>query len=215
MRTETGNSRGGLVIVISLLAVSLAVPASTAAQSNSGAKEEHVKVVAHLALPGVHVNSMFVQHSNGKYFLYLHRPARKAFALIDVTRPNKPVIVERATMSEPAHVSVDAAPNNPALVIAVAPDVPPALTRVTADPGAGSQAVVLPTETVRFVDLSEPNHPKTIKSFSGVTSFLPDDSRRLVYIVNREGLWIVSHRQSQPMPLCTSEDALTQDPNCQ
>jgi len=215
MRTETGMLRGGLVIVISLLAVSLGAPALLEAQSNPAVAQEHVKVVGHLALPGIHVNEMFVQHRNGKYYLYLHRPAKKAFALVDVTRPNRPVVVERATMTEPPRVRVDVDPNNPALVIAVAPEGHPALTSVKADPGTGQQAAVLPTDTVRFVDLTNPKNPKTIKSFSGVTSFLPDDSRKLVYIVNGEGLWIVRHRQSQPMPLCTSEDALMQDPNCQ
>jgi hypothetical protein len=75
--------------------------------------------------------------------------------------------------------------------------------------------VVLPTETVRLVDLSDPKHPKTLKTFTGVTSMLPDDSRKLIYIVNSEGLWLVRHRQSRPMPMCTSADSLIQDPNCQ
>lgn len=215
MRTETSSIRGGLVIVISLLAVSLATPAITAAQSNQGAIEEHVKVVAHLPLPGVHVNEMFTQHRDDKYYLYLHRPTRKAFALVDVTKPEKPVLVDKAALSEPPRVSVDVDSNSPALAIAVAPENHTALTPAKADSSAGPQPVVLPTETVKLLDLSDPRHPKTLKSFSGVTSFLPDDSRRLIYIVNQEGLWIVSHRQSRPMPLCTSEDALMQEPNCQ
>ncbi len=215
MRTETCGYRGGLVIVISLLALSLAAPATTAAQSSAGPVQEHVKVLAHLALPGMHVNEMFVQHRNDRDYLYLHRPTRKAFALIDVTRPNKPVLVERAMLSEPPHGRVDVDPNNPAIVISVAPEDHPAVAPSKAEPDAGTQPAVLPTETIRFLDLSDPQHPKTLKSFSGVTSFLPDDARKLVYIVNQEGLWIVSHRQSRPMPLCTSEDALMQDPNCQ
>jgi hypothetical protein len=34
-------------------------------------------------------------------------------------------------------------------------------------------------------------------------------------LVNEEGLWIISHRMLRPMPLCTSEDALTPFPDCQ
>jgi hypothetical protein len=199
--------------MISLLVLWLAAPANAAAQANSSEAEEHVKVVAHIELPRMHVNSMFVQHRDNKYYLYLHRPTRQAFAVVDVTKPEKPVIVERAAMSEPPHTRVDVNPAEPSLAISVTPEDNPARP-ASADTG-GAPTVVLPTETVTLLNLSDPKHPKILKSFTGVTSFLTDDSRRLIYIVNQEGLWIVRHRQTQPMPFCTSADALTQEPNCQ
>jgi hypothetical protein len=54
--------------------------------------------------------------------------------------------------------------------------------------------------------MSDPKNAKTLKTFKGVTSIYPDDGRTLVYLVNGEGLWIISHRMLRPMPLCTSED---------
>ena len=215
MRTTTCRNWGGLVIVISLFAALLLVPANAAAQSRSGTAEEHVKVVAHMELPGMHVNGMFVQHRDDRDYLYLHRPTRKAFAVVDVTKAQKPVLVERETLSEPVHTRVEVSAVEPLLAIAVGPEDNaagrPSKTNSANDPSS----TVLPTETVRLLDLSDPQHPKTLKTFTGVTSFLPDDARRLIYIVNQEGLWIVSHRQSRPMPFCTSADALTQQPNCQ
>ncbi len=215
MRTVTCRNWGGLAIVISLLSMMLALPSSVAAQSSPGAIEE-VKVIGHLKLTGIHVNEMFVQHRNDKDYLYLHRPTRQAFALVDVTKPGKPVLIERTTLAEEprAQVNVDAA--NPSLAIAVAPEdragvVP---TKATAG-GAPAQAVALPTETLRIMDLSDPKHARVLKTFAGVTSFLPDDSRKLIYIVSGDELTIVRHRQLRPMPLCTSEDALTFEPNCQ
>jgi len=215
MKTLTCRNWGGLGIVISLLAILLALPAVVAAQSKSGEAEESVKVIAHIELPRMHVNSMFVQRRDDKYFLYLHRPTKQAFAVVDVTRPEKPVLVERATLSEPAHSNVQVNAAEPLLAISVTPEDNPGARAASASSGGEPAAVILPTETVKLLDLSNPKHPKTLKSFNGVTSYLPDDSRKLIYIVNQEGLTIVRHRQSQPMPFCTSADALTQEPNCQ
>jgi hypothetical protein len=33
--------------------------------------------------------------------------------------------------------------------------------------------------------------------------------------VNNDGLWIVSHHMTHPLPLCNSESALTPEPDCQ
>jgi len=201
--------------VFSLLALFLAATPDGAAQSGKGATEEQVKVVGHLVLPGIHVNSMFTQSRNGKHYLYLHRPTRQAFALVDVSKPEKPVLMEKATLTEAPQARVDVNPANPTLAIAVAPEGQEAATVVQTKSGETAPAVVLPTETIKLLDLSVPKHPRTLKTFTGVTSMLPDDNRKLIYIVNNEGLWIVRHQQSRPMPLCTTEDALIQDPNCQ
>lgn len=215
MRTMTCRNWGGLVTVISLLAALLALPAILAAQSNSQT-DEQVKVVAHLKLQGIHVNEMFVQHRDDKDYLYLHRPTRQAFAVVDVSKPESPVLVERATMAEASRAQVGVEMMNPALAIAVAPEehahAVPAKAAASED---AKPAANLPTETLRLMDLSNPKHPRVLKMFSRVTSFLPDDSRRLIYIVSGDELTIVRHWQSRPMPLCTSEDALTQEPNCQ
>jgi hypothetical protein len=214
MRTLTCRNWGGLGIVISLLAIVLALPATVAAQTNSGTNEE-VKVIAHLPLSGIHVNEMFLQRRGNKDYLYLHRPTRQAFALVDVSKPEKPVLLERVALQEPARTQVDLDASNPLLAISVAPDDHPHPMQAKANADGQPGAASLPTETLRLLDLSNPKNPRVLKSFSGVTSFLPDDSRKLIYIVNQEGLTIVRHRQSRPMPLCTSEDALTQEPNCQ
>jgi hypothetical protein len=215
MKTQTCMIRGGVVMVICLFAIVWAAVPGGAAQSSQGSGEEQVKLVGHLALPGIHVNSMFTQSRNGKYYLFLHRPTRQAFALVDVSKPDKPVLLEKATLTEAPLARVDVNPANPTLAIAVAPEEKGGTTAAQTNSGEAAPAVVLPTETVRLVDLSDPKHPKTLKTFTGVTSMLPDDARRLIYIVNHEGLWVVRHQQSHPMPLCTTEDALIQAPNCQ
>jgi hypothetical protein len=68
---------------------------------------------------------------------------------------------------------------------------------------------------VNVIDLSDPKHPRTIRTFNGVTSILPDDARKLVFITNNEGLWVLSHKQPYHVPLCTSEDVMNPNPDCQ
>jgi hypothetical protein len=198
-----------------LLAMILPAAPDGAAQSNPGSVEERIKVVAHLALPKMHVNQMFVQQRGEKHYLYLHRPTRQAFALVDVSKPDKPVLLERAILQEPEHGRVSSPPSESALAITVTAEDHSGAGGDNTKPPAAPAPVVLPTETVRLVDLSDPKHPKTLKTFKNVTSMLPDDSRKLIYIANDEGLWIVSHKQVQPMPFCTSAMVMTPNPNCQ
>ena len=93
-----------------------------------------------------------------------------------------------------------------ALALAVTPDQ---------TEGQSVEARPLPTETVQLLNMSDPKNVKVMKTFKGVTSIYPDDGRKLVYLVNSDGLWIVSHRMTRPLPLCSSESALTPLPDCQ
>jgi hypothetical protein len=193
-------------LAILLLTLSVVIP-MTAAQTSSGSSHEVVKVVGHLPLEGMHVNQMFVQQRDGKYFLYLHRPMKEVFAVVNVSHPDKPVLLSRNALKVTSGSQVQPPATGSVLALTVTPDAGPG----QATPGA----VPLPTETVQLVDMSDPKNVKTLKTFKGVTSMYPDDGRKLVYLVNEEGLWIISHRMLRPMPLCTSEDALTPFPDCQ
>lgn len=189
-----------------LMSLYVGVP-NAAGQTSTNSPQEHIKVVGHLPLNGMQVNQMFVQQRDSKYFLYLHRPAKDAFALVDVTKPDKPVLLNPNALKEAPGSQVQLPAGGSHLVLAVTPE------------GGAAQAtpagVPLPTETVQFVDMSNPKSAKSLQTFKGVTSVYSDDARKLVYLVNAEGLWIVRHRLTRPMPLCTSEDALTPQPNCQ
>ena len=175
--------------------------------------EERIKILANLPLPDMHVNQMFAQQRGSKQFLFLHRPYRQAFALVDVTKPGKPVLLERVTLEQAPGGRLEAPKAESTLAVSVTPEDEAAAG--TQPPAATAPKVVLPKETVRLVDLSDPQHPKTIKTFTGVTSMLPDEARHLIYLVNADGLWIISHRETQAMPFCTSTNALMNAPNCQ
>ena len=201
--------RAGVIVLPVLLLVS----ASPVTPQSSGQTEERIKVVGHLPLPGMHVNQMFVQLRGSKHYLYLHRPNRQAFALVDVSHAEKPVLLERATLEAAGAGETEVSKAESTLAVTVTPEEGSAPR--SRPPGAEAPKVVLPAETVRLIDLSDPKHPRTLKTFSGVTSMLPDDARHLIYLVNSEGLWIISHRETQAMPYCTSTTALMNAPNCQ
>jgi hypothetical protein len=191
------------IIFLSLLLGGLRAPS----QTSSGSPQEHVKVLAHLPLDGMRVNHMFVQQRGNKFYLYLHRPTKEGFVLVDVTNPDKPVLLSRDALKEPPGSQVLPPEGGSVLALTVTPEGGSA--------HAAPASVQLPTETVQFVDMSNPKSATTLKTFKGVTSVYPDDARKLVYLVNTEGLWIISHRMVRPLPLCNSEEALNPLPDCQ
>jgi hypothetical protein len=167
-----------------------------------------VSVAGHLELQGMSVKHIFVQQRGSKHFLLLRRADKNAFAIVDVTNPGNPILTDRSALPEPAGGSVDLPAQGSALAIAFVPDSASAAA-------AGKPTNSLPTETVRLIDLGDPRHPKTVKTFNNVTSVASDDGRKLVFLVNNEGLWVISHFRNRPLPLCTSESEIQPLPDCQ
>jgi len=213
MMIHVGNRRAGITALTLLTTIFLAAAVSATAQTTEPI-QKRVKVIGHLALPGMHVNQMFLQQRGDHYYLYLHRPIKQAFAVVEVTKPDKPVLLEQAALNEGPGTQVEMVKSEAVLAVSVTPEVP-AGANGAAPAAAPAPEVKLPTETVRLVDLSDPKNPKVIKTFTGVTSMVPDDLRRLMYIVNNEGLWVVFHPEERRIPYCGSEAALMIQPNCQ
>lgn len=167
------------------------------------------KVIAHLALSGASPRQMFLQQAGRKQYLYLQQPAQEALTVVDVTKPTKPKIVSHVLGENLTLVSSGLAiaekPNNSAAVDA-------SRTTGGAEGARGGGSV---SESVRVLDVSDPAHPRTVQTFSGVTSVLPDDAHGLIYVANGEGIWILSHQQVLRRHLCGSSDAISSAiPNC-
>ncbi|HXO04389.1 MAG TPA: hypothetical protein VN884_02035 [Candidatus Sulfotelmatobacter sp.] len=144
---------------------------------------EKTTVLTHIPIPGSPVRQIFLQQDNGKQYLYLQQNVH--FTVVDVTDPKNPKIVERIAAGGKLE-EVGAG-----LVIAIKSDTP----------GQGS----VPTQTVKLLDLTDPKNPRTVKQFDGVTSLFSEDGRKLVYLTNSEGLWVVKHSESRPLPMCNSD----------
>jgi len=191
-------------LVVSILAFAVSFGAKPALTTHA---QEQIKVAGHLELPGIHVRHMFLQQRGDKYYLFLRRVDKNDFAIVDITEPTKPVLVERNSLKEPPGGDVEMPSPGSALAIAFVPDS-------SSSAAASPAAAKLPTETIHLIDLSDPKRPKTIRTFKGVTSVATDDGRKLVFLVNDEGLWVVSHHRNRPLPLCTSEAEISSMPEC-
>jgi len=149
-------------------------------------------------LQGMPVKQILQQQRGEKGYLFLRRADENAFAIVDVTNAAKPVLLDRNALPEPTGGNISLPPSGSALAIAFVPDRRSGSTAAASAPGAAN----LPTETVRLIDLSDPRHPNMVRTFEGVTSVAIDDSRKLVFLANNGGLWIVSHRELT-LPLCS------------
>jgi hypothetical protein len=186
---------GGLVPLASLLSLASVSPSAarqTQQKQQKKSSEEEIKVLANMPLQDTKVNQMFVKEWNNKTYLYLHQPKEDTYMLVDVTNPANPTVVSRDAIK-------GSAPEGPVA------DSPLAITTTkeeTKEEGSAKAVAELPTQTINFVDLTNPKDLKTVKTFKGVTSIYSDDANKLVYLVNGEGLWIVRHRNTSALPVC-------------
>ena len=171
--------------------------------------QEQIIVAGRLDLQGIQVKQMFLQQRDDKSYLFLRRADQNAFAIVDVTNPNHSVLAGKNALQDLAGGSVELPPPESTLAIVFVPE------QSSTSVASGTLASDVTLMNVRLIDLSDPREPKTMKVFNSVTSVASDDGRELVFLANNEGLWIVSHHQNRPLPMCTSESAIEALPNCQ
>jgi len=183
------------------------VPGANAKHRAVKHSEQSTTVVAHLALSGAPANQLYLHENDGKEYLYLVANSKEGLMVVDVTNPDQPNIIK--SLAWPNEASAGRLQMvGDGIALAKAPEN-----------DATASADVSPTETVSLLDLSDPTNPRTIQSFSGVTSTLADDARNLVYITNNDGLWILMHppqRTASSKPRgCLTEDVFNEFANCQ
>jgi hypothetical protein len=188
-----------------LLAIFVAIsPGASAKHRAAKPALEPAAVIAHLPLTGASVSQLVLQQYGSKQFLYVEQASKEGFAIVDVTKPDQPIVVRSESWPNEASTGRLQMVGG-RLGLAEAAETAAAET-------------VSRSETLKVLDLSDPANPRTILTFSGVTSTLTDDARNLVYITNSEGLWILKH-QPEAMPsethACRSEDASNDATGCQ
>ncbi len=165
------------------------------------------KVIGHVPLSGG-VRQMFLQQEGRKEYLYVQQPWQQGFTVIDITKPDRPKVVDRVPQGTLTAVGSG-------LAISETPDHSAMgnsrVAGISARARAGSNTV---SELVRVLDVSDPAHPRTAQTFDGVTSILPDTGRNLIYIANANGIWVVSHQRVLRRHECSSSDDMSPMPNC-
>src|SRR6202030_3270597 len=187
------NAMKTILKIRTLICVVLAVgalsssPGADASDSDSYPSYLEAKVIAHLPLSGG-IRRMFLQQEGRRQFLYVQQPSQQGVTVIDITKPERPKVVNQVPLANLTIVSFGLAifetPENSATGGA-------SLRHENAEDSRGSGVL----ESVRVLDVSDPAHPRTLGSFDGVTSILQDSARNLLYVSNGDGLWIVSHQQ--------------------
>lgn len=167
-------------------------------------------VIAHLALPQATGSQMLLQKEDGKQYLYVQQAVKQGFMVVDVSKPEKPNLLKRAPEANQATAG-NLEMVTPDVAIAEAPEKTPATLTSSSHP----------TETVRVLDLSDPRNPKTLETFTKVTSLLPDGGHNLLYLTNNEGLWILRYNHPsllQPakkkQPCDSNSEIMAMPPDC-
>jgi hypothetical protein len=200
---STPSGRLNMAVVLAALSL-LIVPAAVAKHRAANSPEQPATVIAHIALPGAPANQILSQERDGKQYLYLVRNSRKGFMVVDVTKPSQPNLLQRVAWPDSASAG--------------------RLQVVSGTLGlaegsslhSASAMAAPPPETVELLDLSDPANPRTIQSFSGVSSVFTDESHNLIYLTNAEGLWIVRSRpEKYVLHPCTTADATNPMPSCE
>lgn len=167
-------------------------------------------VIAHLVLPQPTGSQMLLQREQGKQYLYVQQASKQGFMIVEVTKPEQPSLLKR-TAQENQSTAGKLQMVTPDVAIAEAPEKTP--TTLTSSDH--------PTETVRLLDLSDPANPKTMETFTKVTSLLPDGAHGLIYLTNDQGLWVLRYNRparlepAKKKPPCDSESAIAaMPPDC-
>ena len=195
-----------LICVVLAVGALLSTPGADASDNDSHFSYLEARVIAHLPLSGG-IRRMFLQQEGRRQFLYVQQPSQQGVTVIDITKPERPKVVNQVPLENLTMVSFGLAifetPENSATMGA-------SLATGNAEGPHGSGVL----ESVRVLDVSDPAHPRTVQNFGGVTSVLQDSAQNLFYVANGDGVWIVSHQQVLRRHECSSSDAISPLPNC-
>jgi hypothetical protein len=192
-----------------VLLASLATTAPGADGKHPAVKlsEQPAIVVAHLDLSGIQTSQMDLQENGGKQYLYIGANSNEGLTIVDVTNPDQPNVIK--SLAWPNKASTGGLQMvSGGLALAEG-----------ADSDSVAAELAPSTRTVKVLDLSDPTNPRTVLSFSRVTSTLEDEARDLVYITNDQGLWILRNNQALAAAAkrhaCTSDDSYNDVASCQ
>jgi hypothetical protein len=139
--------------------------------------DNQAHVVAHISFSGLSAVDMAIQRKvNDKYYLYVQHSKDQGISIIDISKPAQAKAVGVIPWPDPAASSRMSVTGDLA-IIAESEGVP--VHSSTSD------------DDLVLWDLSNPSAPRVVQKFSGVVKWLQDE-RNFIYVLNGEGLWVVS-----------------------
>jgi len=164
---------------LAILTIALVVTVSSASAKEHKPKQSGVEsqVVAHISFSGLAAVDMVMQKKvNDQYYLYVQHSKDQGISIIDISKPAQPKAMGVIPWPDPAmssrmHLTGD-------LAIVAESEALPMHSRTSDD-------------DLVLWDLSNPAAPRVVQKFSGVVKWLQDE-RNFIYVLNGEGLWVVS-----------------------
>lgn len=165
----------------SIILLAVALPALDAKDKKSKSDpHDAIEVVAHLPASGGPVRRfMTTQHYSSQY-LYVEHDAGRTVTLIDITNASDPRVL--GELSYPTTGGAES-------LIAVTGTAALVTSQQTSAPA--------PPQSLRIMDLSDPKQPKVAREFTGVTAITRDDGRRLIFLANIDGIWVLHQTVAQ------------------
>jgi hypothetical protein len=165
-------------MALALLTTVLLVAGGASAKDHKLKRSDNqAAVVAHVSFAGLSGVDMAMQRKvNDKYYLYVQHSKDQGISIIDISKPAQPKALGTIPWPDPG-VSSRMNVTGDLAIIAETGILP-------AHSGASNDDLVV-------WDLSNPAAPRVVQKFSGVVKWLQDE-RNFIYVLNGEGLWIVS-----------------------
>jgi hypothetical protein len=170
-----------------LLATVLLVSSGAWAKDHKAkVSDDQARVVAHIPFTGLAAIDMVMQNKGSdKYYLYVQHSQDQGISIIDVSKPADSKTVRVIPWPDPTLPGRMNVTGNFAIIAETG--VPPMRSSTFND-------------DLVLWDLSDPVAPRVVQKFSGVVKWLQDD-RNFVYVLNGDGLWVISKpadRQPEP-----------------
>jgi hypothetical protein len=116
--------------------------------------QDQIEVVGHIPPIGGPVTRFMVTKQNSRYYLYVEHEGGKDVTLVDISKTAQPLVLsEFSYPSGGGSETLFAMAGTAALII-------------QGSPSSADRAVTPPTQTVRIMDLSDPEHPSVTREFT-------------------------------------------------
>lgn len=183
IRTSKFVEFSSSTLVLLTIVLVVTVSSASAKEHKPKASGAGSQVVAHVAFSGLSVVDMAMQRKvNDKYYLYVEHSKDQGISIIDISKPTQPKAVGVIPWPDPALSSRMSLTG--ALAIVSESEVLP-MHRITS------------TDDLVLWDLSNPAAPRVVQKLSGVVKWLQDE-RNFIYVLNGDGLWVVSEPADEP-----------------
>jgi hypothetical protein len=161
-----------MVLLTGLTVAAQAIDAKNKTTAASAAKDD-IQVVGHVPMTEGTVVRFFTTQHYSSHYLYAERDGGRGVALLDVTDASQPSKLADIAYAPAGADSIAVVAGTAALVTE-----------------AGDPAVTPPT-TIRIMDFSDPRNARVAREFTGVTAMSRDDRRGLIFLANKDGVWIL------------------------